>query len=248
MKNNYYSKFNIINVYSKKSIKSKLSTQILYGEKFKILSKNNKWWKIKLYNDNYKGFILKKKFNQKFNPTHKIFSLKAKIYKYPNTSIVLENKLSFNSRIEKLEEKNNFIKFEKNKWIKKNDVKKIEYEYKNILKRVKIFLKVKYKWGGKSFNGLDCSALLQIFYNFNNRFCPRDTLEQRKFFKKKIKLKNINRNDLIFWKGHVAIALSKNTLVHAYGPLKKVVIMNIFKTIKRIENTAKLKVIGVRRI
>ena len=93
MKNNYYNKFNILNVYSKKSIKSKLATQILYGEKFKILSKNSKWFKIKLYNDNYKGFILKKKFNQKFNPTHKIFNLKAKIYKYPNPSIVLKNKI-----------------------------------------------------------------------------------------------------------------------------------------------------------
>ena len=56
-----------------------------------------------------------------------------------------------NTKVNLKKFKNNFIKFEKNKWIKKNDVKKIEYEYKNILKRVKIFLKVKYKWGGKSF-------------------------------------------------------------------------------------------------
>ncbi len=53
---------------------------------------------------------------------------------------------------------------------------------------------------------------------------------------------------MIFWKGHVAIALSKNKLIHAYGPLKKVLIMPIKKTIDRIHKTANLKIVGIRRI
>ena len=84
--------------------------------------------------------------------------------------------------------------------------------------------------------------------NFNNKFCPRDTKDQIKYFKKKISLRNIKKNDLIFWKGHVALALSKNKLIHAYGPYKKVVIMPIKKTIDRIYKTANLKVTGIRRI
>ena len=84
--------------------------------------------------------------------------------------------------------------------------------------------------------------------NFNNKFCPRDSKDQIKFFKKKINISNIKKNDLIFWKGHVAIALSSKKLIHAYGPLKKTVIMPIDKTISRIFKTANLKVIGIRRI
>ena len=106
----------------------------------------------------------------------------------------------------------------------------------------------KYKWGGKNFNGLDCSALVQLFFNFNNKFCPRDTKDQIKYFKKKIKLKNIRKNDLIFWKGHVAIAISKSKLIHAYGPFKKVAVMPIKKTINRIYETTNLKLIGIRRV
>ena len=56
------------------------------------------------------------------------------------------------------------------------------------------------------------------------------------------------KNDLIFWRGHVAIAISKNKLIHAYGPLKKTVIMSVSKTIKRIYKTTKLKVTGIKRI
>ena len=87
-----------------------------------------------------------------------------------------------------------------------------------------------------------------IFINFNNKFCPRDSKDQAIYFKKKIKLKNIRKNDLIFWKGHVAIAISNRNLIHAYGPLKKTIIMPIKKTIDRIYKTANLKVIGIRRI
>ena len=63
-----------------------------------------------------------------------------------------------------------------------------------------------------------------------------------------IKLKKIKKNDIIYWKGHVAIALSSKKLIHAYGPMKKTVIMGIDQTIKLIERTAKLKVIGIKRL
>ena len=46
----------------------------------------------------------------------------------------------------------------------------------------------------------------------------------------------------------MAVAVSKNQLIHAYGPLKKVVVMPIKKTIKKIYDTANLRVIGIRRI
>ena len=101
---------------------------------------------------------------------------------------------------------------------------------------------------GKCFTGVDCSGLMQLFFSFNNKFCPRDAKNQIRYFKKKIELKNIRKNDLIFWKGHVAIVTSKNSLIHAYGPFKKTVKMSINKTIERIYKTANLKVIGIRRI
>ena len=110
------------------------------------------------------------------------------------------------------------------------------------------FKNIKYQWGGKSFKGIDCSALIQVCLNFNNKFCPRDTKDQFKYFKKNIILKNVKKNDIIYWKGHVAVALSKNKLIHAYGPLKKTILMDIDKTIKRIEKTGNLKIIGIKRI
>ena len=159
------------------------------------------------------------------------------------------NKMKHTLRDNKLKvtlKKGKFAKLNKY-WIKISDIKKIQFKNKNIFKDVMFFKNIKYLWGGKSFQGIDCSALVQIFFNYNNKFCPRDSKDQEKYFKKKVKLKNIKKNDIIFWKGHVAIALSRYKLIHAYGPMKKVVIMNIKYTIERIKRTANLDITSIRR-
>ena len=235
----------VINVYNKKNTKSKVVTQLLYGDTFKKIKKNGSWIKIKNDSDNYKGFIKKNFFSTKQKNTHKVYNLSAKLYSKPNT--IIKKKLSFGSKIRVLQKKNNFYKFD-NLWIKKKDIKEINYKTKDVFKNIKKFINIKYKWGGKHFSGVDCSGLVQLFLNFNNKFCPRDTKDQIKYFKKKIEMKNIKKNDLIFWKGHVAIARSKHDLIHAYGPLKKTITAPIKKTIDRIYKTANLKVIGIRRI
>jgi cell wall-associated NlpC family hydrolase len=116
------------------------------------------------------------------------------------------------------------------------------------LKILKLFLKTKYVWGGKTYKGIDCSGILQLFYYYNNKFYPRDTKDQLKYSKGNIKIKNFKKGDLIFWKGHVAICIDAKKLIHAYGPEKKVLIMSITRTIDRIEKTAKLIVKKVSSI
>ena len=229
------------------NVKSEVVTQLLYGDIFKIVKKKESWIKIQNKLDHYKGFVKKKKFPLNQKNTHKICKLNADLYFKPNLKNKIKKKLSFGSKIKIIKKKDNFYKFD-NLWIKKKDLKKIDYKTKDIFENINKFVNTKYKWGGKHFTGVDCSGLIQLFINFNNRFCPRNAKDQIKYFKKKIELKNIKKNDLIFWKGHVAVVVSKNKLIHAYGPLKKTIKMSINKTIDRIYKTANLKVIGIRRI
>ena len=238
--------FTTTNLYKKPSTKSEIVTQMIYGDSFSISKRSKKWLKIKIKDDGYKGFVQNRKFSKFLKPTHKVNILKSKVFKLPNKRRKI-NEISFGSKIKVLENKKNFFKFS-NGWINKNDVKPISYREKNPFRKISLFKNIKYKWGGKSFKGIDCSALIQIFLNFNNKFCPRDAKDQVKFFKKNIRLKKIKKNDIIFWKGHVALALSDKKLIHAYGPMKKTVVMGIKQTIKRIEETAKLKVIGIKRL
>ena len=238
--------FSIINLYKSASTKSEIVTQMIYGDSFSISKKTRKWLKIKIKEDNYKGYIQNKNFRNYLIPSHKISVLKANIYNSPNLK-KKRYELSFGSKIKVTRKKGIFLKFDRG-WIKNSDTKHVSFKEKNLFKKITIFRNVKYKWGGKSYKGIDCSGLIQIFFNFNNKFCPRDAKDQVKYFKKNIQLKNIKKNDIIFWKGHVALALSKQKLIHAYGPMRKTVIMNISQTIKKISQTAKLKVIGIKRV
>ena len=243
---NFYFIGNYSNIYKRPSKLSEVTSQIICGEKFKILSKNKSWIKVKLLFDNYVGYIQNKQFIQKTNLNYKVSNLKARIYKGPNSAT--KNYLTFGSKISALDENKNYIKIKKNKWIKKIDVKKINHKEKNFTKIFKQFLRVKYVWGGKSYNGIDCSALLQIFFYYNNLFFPRDTKDQVKYSKGNLKKKKFKKGDIIFWKGHVAICINSKKLIHAYGPEKKVIIMPIIKTIKRIKETANLEVKKIARI
>jgi len=237
----------VINVYKKRTLKSEVVTQLLYGDTFKKLRRIGKWIKIKNDTDNYKGYIKYKNFPQNQKSTHKVCDVCARLYSKPKNRSIIKKKLSFGSKVKVSDKKDGFYKFD-NLWIKKKDLKKMNYKTLNPFNNIKKFANIKYRWGGKHFSGLDCSALIQLFLNYNGKFCPRDAKDQIKYFKKKVKLNNIKKNDLIFWKGHVAIVLSKKTLIHAYGPFKKVVIMSIKETINGIFATAKLRVIGIRRI
>ena len=68
MQNNFYFVGSFSNIYKKPSKKSEVISQILYGEKFKIFSKNKNWIKIKISLDIYSGFIKNSKYLEKFSP------------------------------------------------------------------------------------------------------------------------------------------------------------------------------------
>ncbi len=240
MKNKFFYKNKLTNIYERSSIRSPISSQILYGERFKILSKNKGWLKIKTSFDNYIGYIRDEDYSGGHNPTHKVFSLKINIFDKQKKET--KYYLPFASKVSIIRENKKFVEFEKNKWILKKDIRKIDHEEKNYLKILKLFLKTKYVWGGKTYKGIDCSAILQLLYYYNNTFYPRDTKDQLRYSKSNIKNKKFKKGDVIFWKGHVAVCINSKNLIHAYGPEKKVLTMSITKTIDRIERTAKLMI------
>ncbi|MDB9795846.1 C40 family peptidase [Pelagibacteraceae bacterium] len=246
MKKYYSNNFSQTKVFKKMSVTSEMVTQMIYGDSFSIIINKKNWLKIKIKEDGYIGYIKRKKYTPYVKPSHKVCKLFAELYKYPDKSKI-NKRLTYGSKIKIKYIKSNFVKFE-NYWIKTDCIKLINYKNKNIFSKIKIFKDIKYCWGGKTYEGLDCSALVQLFFNYNNEYCPRDARDQIKYFKKNIKLKDIKRNDIIYWKGHVAVALSKTKLIHAYGPLKKTLVMNTRKTIKLIQKTANLKVIAIKRI
>ena len=239
----------LTNIYELPSKFSKLSSQMLYGEKFNIISRKKKWIKIKTCFDNYQGYIQNKNFDYDFKTTHKIYRIKTKIFrKLRNRLSPTKKFLYYASRIRILKSSKKYVEYKKNYWIKKKDAKKIKHYESNFSKVMKSFLNTKYLWGGKSCAGIDCSALIQIYFYYNGIFFKRDTKDQIKFLKMVPKRNKYDKRQLIFWRGHVAYCLNKSNLIHAYGPKNRVLMMKIKDTIKEIEVNSKLKVRGLRKL
>ena len=121
MKNKFFYKKQFTNIYKKQSKLSETTSQVLYGEKFEILSKNINWLKIKTSFDNYVGYIYNKQYIKEINSNYKVCNLKAKIFKRPN--VKTKSYLPFGSILLSIDQNRNFIKIQKNKWIKKKDIK-----------------------------------------------------------------------------------------------------------------------------
>ncbi|WP_306260550.1 NlpC/P60 family protein [Pararhizobium sp. IMCC21322] len=82
------------------------------------------------------------------------------------------------------------------------------------------FLHVPYLWGGRSSIGLDCSALVQIARQTSGKSALRDSDMQGKMGRElelTANFSGLQRGDLIFWPGHVAIMLDATNIIHTNG-------------------------------
>ena len=229
----------------KPKVNSNLETQLLFGEKIEVLLElDSNWIFCRSCEDNYKGYIKKKDVGDIQQNNFRVCNLSTHIYKKPNIKSKVIVKLFFNSKVFILnygKQWSTILIRGKKAYVYSKDIKSINYTHNNSCYWVNIalkFLNTSYLWGGKSCLGIDCSALIQLALAGINISFPRNTIDQ--IDSKLLSLvpeSKIDKGVLIFWRGHVALAISQTDIIHANAYHMRVERESFKNAKKRIENS-----------
>ena len=222
---------------------SRQINQCFFGEKIKLIKSTDQWDYIELVFDGYQGWIKSKCIESYIEPTHLISKNNTLLYMEPNSKSLGLGFLPMGANI-KIKSKNNHwieiflnnnFKYE-SAFLLNNNTVEINGKIDDWVKTAQSFLNTPYLWGGRSYQGIDCSALLQISLKSSGFFFPRDTNLQMLYSTSKINDDSIKRGTLIFCDGHVGVMINENLLLHANGHHMKVSIEDLNIVKKRIHS------------
>ncbi|BDH62465.1 hydrolase Nlp/P60 [Lysinibacillus sp. PLM2] len=110
------------------------------------------------------------------------------------------------------------VGYTRTQWIQEK-VKEINISEEEFRERVVqtavSYLKTPYRWGGKTPLGIDCSGLCMMSYMLNGSIIYRDAKIVEGFPVKQIPFVQIQKGDLIYFPGHIAMYMGDDLYVHS---------------------------------
>ncbi len=207
---------------------AEMSSQLLFGQLIEILDTNQKWFHIRIIDDNSEGWIDEKQCRIINEKEFQLLKETPKFYideiskiitdKTNNTNLhlIIGSSLPFTTANEfELGGINYFYPYPKR-----------QYRYENILEIAFKFINAPYLWGGKSPFGIDCSGFTQVVCQICNIQLPRNASQQAEVGETISFIEEAKAGDLAFFDNeeekiiHVGIIIDSEHIIHASGQVK----------------------------
>jgi len=203
-----------------------MNTQLLLGEDLLVFEEEPEWAWAQAMRDNYVGYVARSAIaTEGDEPTHAVSVPRTFVYSAADLKLPRRTCLSMGSRVSV----DGFAETRGTKYAvlasgealiaaHLRPVGEYSDDYVAVAEEL---LSTPYLWGGASAFGIDCSGLVQLSMRMAGRTVPRDSDMQAaglgEPFDPGIDLAGLRRGDLVFWKGHIAIMLDGQNIIHANG-------------------------------
>ena len=229
-----------------------LLTQALKGEHVTVYDRNGEGWAWgQLVSDGYVGWIPESTIaTPAAAPTHKVTAFWTFAFPGPSIRLPPTHAFPMAAGLAVVNEDGPFAITSERHYVPRQHLGPLDANVADFVAVAERFVGTPYLWGGKSSFGIDCSGLVQLSLNAAGIGCPRDSDMQQEALGRALEAAErtpLKRGDLLFWKGHVAIARDATTIVHANAFHMATAIENTGEAIARIR-AAGSEVLAIKRL
>ncbi|MCZ2158048.1 NlpC/P60 family protein [Bartonella sp. 220] len=230
----------VAGLFKENNKKSERQTECLLGEELLIFEQGETMSWGQSLKDGYVGYIDTTVLcTSNVKQTHVVSVPRTFQYLQADLRGPMEYPLSMGSKVSVVDEievhGTPYSILENGKAIFTHHLSPIGHVYEDYVTVAETFIRTPYLWGGVSGFGIDCSGLVQLSMIMSGQMVLRDTdMQQKTIGKQLTDHDKLQRGDLIFWKGHVAIMIDQENIIHANGFSMDVMIEPLEKAITRI--------------
>jgi cell wall-associated NlpC family hydrolase len=227
-------------------------TQALKGERVTIYDRNGEGWAWgQLNSDGYVGWLPDRALTKPLaSPTHKVTALSTFAFPGPSIKLPPTGLLPLGAKLTVRGDNGGFAVTRESWYVPRQHLGTLDANENDFVTVAERFAGTPYLWGGKTILGIDCSGLVQVALNAAGTGCPRDSDMQEIGLGRTLtqsESKKLQRGDLIFWEGHVAIVRDTETIVHANAHHMATAVENTRDAIARIK-AAGSEVTNIKRL
>ncbi|MEL4307759.1 C40 family peptidase [Joostella sp. CR20] len=199
-----------------------LTSQVLYGEHFKVLERRKHWSKIRLAFDNYEGWIENVQYQLIDELLYETISKETIVLSADLVEFIFDQQnnllpIPMGCNVNAIAHLQTNFEGETKQGILPKEA---------LIETSFLYLNTPYLWGGKTPFGIDSSGLAQMVYKLNGYKLPRDAAQQAKQGEALSFIEESEPGDLAFFDDdegnivHVGIIMKDNYIIHAHGKVR----------------------------
>lgn len=189
--------------------------QLLFGETVQVFERREGHAFVQADRDGYVGYVALAMLDDPVDATHRVATRATHLYAAEDMKSPDLMRLSFGARLRVVDERRAFFETPDG-FVPKKHLRPLSMPFSDPVTIAQLHFGTPYLWGGNSDLGIDCSGLVQAALLACDMPCPGDSDLQCAELGTDIAPDDPpRRGDLWFWRGHVALVVDVETLLHA---------------------------------